>query len=321
MRGAAQPLDDGRAGRERRDDPDRERAPGGERAGGGARLVVERVDRLLDPPAGARADRAGVVEDARDRADSDAGERCDTRDCGQPPEPPPLEALPSKHRADALSTWPACSTSSSRTRAGRTPRRRRVEPGDPGPLPRAVRPRLADHRAAGAAGAARRGPRDAARARRAAGARATTRRPTRSRARSCTSTARGAEPRFAELGWPVRDGELRYYGSADSTPWFLVVLAALGDDALSRRARARAARRRRVARAGARRAAAGSSATGRGARPAGSPSRAGATRRAGRGAPQRRRHRARGRQRRRRRRWPTPTCRRSPTRRCARSRG
>jgi glycogen debranching enzyme len=34
-------------------------------------------------------------------------------------------------------------------------------------------------------------------------------------------------------GWPVRDGELRYYGSADSTPWFLVVLAALGDDALS----------------------------------------------------------------------------------------
>ncbi len=33
--------------------------------------------------------------------------------------------------------------------------------------------------------------------------------------------------------WPVRDGELRYYGSADSTPWFLVVLAALGDDVLS----------------------------------------------------------------------------------------
>jgi len=36
-----------------------------------------------------------------------------------------------------------------------------------------------------------------------------------------------------EHGWPVRDGELRYYGSADSTPWFLVVLSALGDDALS----------------------------------------------------------------------------------------
>src|SRR4051794_15551412 len=42
-----------------------------------------------------------------------------------------------------------------------------------------------------------------------------------------------AEPRFAELGWPVRDGRLLYYGSADSTSWFLVVLAALGDDALS----------------------------------------------------------------------------------------
>jgi glycogen debranching enzyme len=36
-----------------------------------------------------------------------------------------------------------------------------------------------------------------------------------------------------EHGWPVRDGELRYYGSADSTPWFLVVLAALEDDALA----------------------------------------------------------------------------------------
>ena len=36
-----------------------------------------------------------------------------------------------------------------------------------------------------------------------------------------------------EHGWPVRDGELRYYGSADSTPWFLVLLATLGDAALS----------------------------------------------------------------------------------------
>jgi glycogen debranching enzyme len=42
-----------------------------------------------------------------------------------------------------------------------------------------------------------------------------------------------AEPRFAELGWPVRDGRLLYYGSADSTSWFLVVLAALGDAALA----------------------------------------------------------------------------------------
>jgi glycogen debranching enzyme len=34
------------------------------------------------------------------------------------------------------------------------------------------------------------------------------------------------------MGWPVRDGALRYYGSADATAWFLVVLAALGDEAL-----------------------------------------------------------------------------------------
>lgn len=41
-----------------------------------------------------------------------------------------------------------------------------------------------------------------------------------------------AEPRFEQTGWTVRDGELRYYGSADGTSWFLVVLAALGDQAL-----------------------------------------------------------------------------------------
>ncbi len=44
---------------------------------------------------------------------------------------------------------------------------------------------------------------------------------------------RVAPPRMAARGWPVRDGELRYYGSADSTPWFLVVLAATGDSALA----------------------------------------------------------------------------------------
>jgi glycogen debranching enzyme len=42
-----------------------------------------------------------------------------------------------------------------------------------------------------------------------------------------------AEQRFLDMGWPVRDGELRYYGSADGTCWFLVVLAALGDRALT----------------------------------------------------------------------------------------
>ena len=38
---------------------------------------------------------------------------------------------------------------------------------------------------------------------------------------------------LVEAGWPVRDGEIRYYGSADSTAWFLVVLAVLGDCALA----------------------------------------------------------------------------------------
>jgi glycogen debranching enzyme len=35
------------------------------------------------------------------------------------------------------------------------------------------------------------------------------------------------------LGLEVPDGELRYYGSADATPWFLYVLAATGDGALA----------------------------------------------------------------------------------------
>jgi glycogen debranching enzyme len=43
-----------------------------------------------------------------------------------------------------------------------------------------------------------------------------------------------AEQRFVDLGWPVRDGTLAYYGSADGTSWFLVVLAALGDEDLAR---------------------------------------------------------------------------------------
>jgi glycogen debranching enzyme len=34
--------------------------------------------------------------------------------------------------------------------------------------------------------------------------------------------------------WPVRDGRLLYYGSADSTAWFLVVLAALDDPDVTR---------------------------------------------------------------------------------------
>jgi glycogen debranching enzyme len=42
-----------------------------------------------------------------------------------------------------------------------------------------------------------------------------------------------APQRLREAGWPVRDGELRYYGSADSTCWFLVLLASLGDRSLA----------------------------------------------------------------------------------------
>jgi len=42
-----------------------------------------------------------------------------------------------------------------------------------------------------------------------------------------------APERLSEAGWPVRDGQLRYYGSADSTSWFLVLLASLGDAALA----------------------------------------------------------------------------------------
>jgi glycogen debranching enzyme len=38
---------------------------------------------------------------------------------------------------------------------------------------------------------------------------------------------------FAETGWPVRDGGLLYYGTADATSWFLIVLAALDDAALA----------------------------------------------------------------------------------------
>ena len=38
---------------------------------------------------------------------------------------------------------------------------------------------------------------------------------------------------LVERDWPVRDGALLYYGSADSTLWFLVVLAALGDEAVT----------------------------------------------------------------------------------------
>jgi glycogen debranching enzyme len=83
--------------------------------------------------------------------------------------------------------------------------------------------------------------------------------------------------RLRAAGWPVRGDELRYYGSADATPWFLVVLAALDDDALSQELDAswRAPGAGSSARWGA---AAGSSATARGFGRADSSSRAGVTR-------------------------------------------
>ena len=37
---------------------------------------------------------------------------------------------------------------------------------------------------------------------------------------------------LVERGWPVRDGAMRYFGSSDSTSWFLVVLEATGDTTL-----------------------------------------------------------------------------------------
>lgn len=42
-----------------------------------------------------------------------------------------------------------------------------------------------------------------------------------------------APTELIELEWPVRDGAMLYYGSADATSWFLVVLAALGDVGLA----------------------------------------------------------------------------------------
>ena len=42
-----------------------------------------------------------------------------------------------------------------------------------------------------------------------------------------------APDHLVAAGWPVREGELRYYGSADSTSWFLVLLASLAERSLA----------------------------------------------------------------------------------------
>jgi glycogen debranching enzyme len=36
-----------------------------------------------------------------------------------------------------------------------------------------------------------------------------------------------------DTGWPAGEGEFRYYGTADATSWFLVLMAATGDGALA----------------------------------------------------------------------------------------
>jgi glycogen debranching enzyme len=38
---------------------------------------------------------------------------------------------------------------------------------------------------------------------------------------------------LVELGWPVRNGALRYFGTSDATSWFLVLLDATGDQGLA----------------------------------------------------------------------------------------
>lgn len=42
-----------------------------------------------------------------------------------------------------------------------------------------------------------------------------------------------APARLVAAGWPTRRGGIRYYGTADATSWFIVLLAATGDQALA----------------------------------------------------------------------------------------
>ena len=44
---------------------------------------------------------------------------------------------------------------------------------------------------------------------------------------------RQAPRRLVDMGWPVQDGGLLYYGSSDATSWFLVVLDALDDPGIA----------------------------------------------------------------------------------------
>ena len=134
---AAQALDHRRLGEERRDDADRVRAAGRERACDGARLVVERGDRLEHAPARVLAHRRRAVQHPRHRADADAGLCRDPGD-RQPPHIRPLpigstwNRFQSCHLCQAGNAYPAapwptrrggataCCTRSTRARS-RTP--------------------------------------------------------------------------------------------------------------------------------------------------------------------------------------------------------
>ena len=131
----------------------------------------------------------------------------------------------------------SCLTSCSPARLAGTPRRRPVEPGDPGRFhalfgrdslitPLQVLPERPDVARATLRALARlQGARHPGRSR--------------SRARSATSSGRGAPlVRGARAGRPT--GPFAYYGTSDSTSWFLVLLAATGDRSLAHKPRARA---------------------------------------------------------------------------------
>ena len=145
--------------------------------------------------------------------------------------------------------------------------------GRSGALPRAVRPRRADHLAAAAAASGRRSPARRCTRWRRGRACATTRGTLEAAGQDRARVPRRAAGVVRAAGWPD-GGEFRYYGTADATAWFLVVLAASGERGLrgGGRARPRAGSRARSTPA------AGCCATRRARSPAGSPSRAGATR-------------------------------------------
>jgi len=124
---------------------------------------------------------------------------------------------------------------------------------------------------------------------------------------------------FSQRGWPVRDGALLYYGTADATSWFLIVLAAL-DDAALRNELEPAWRAAADWLVGALRAGGGLVRHGPRRGAGGLPSRAGVTRSPRSSITRRARASFAPTVPSRSRRWPTPTARRRPSRRSTRSR-